>query len=51
MKEFNKINTIISRVFVDMLHKICDINTIKNNGMKVFHLRPNNKVIYILIVY
>jgi len=49
MKEFNKINMIISRVFVDMLHKICNINTIKNNSMMVFHLRPNNKVIDILI--
>jgi nitrite reductase/ring-hydroxylating ferredoxin subunit len=49
MKEFNKINTVISKVFGDMLHKICDINTIKNNSMKVFQLKPNNKVIDILI--
>ncbi len=32
-----------------MLHKICDINTIKNNGMKVFHLRLDSKIIDILI--
>ena len=49
MKKFNKINKILSKVFGDMLHKICDINTLKNNGMKVFRLRPNNKAIYILI--
>ena len=32
-----------------MLHKICDINAIKNNSMKVFHLRLDSKVIDILI--
>jgi nitrite reductase/ring-hydroxylating ferredoxin subunit len=34
-----------------MLHKICDINTIKNNSMQVFHLRPDRKVIDILIFH
>jgi nitrite reductase/ring-hydroxylating ferredoxin subunit len=33
----------------DMLHKICGINMIKDNSMKVFHLRPDSKVINILI--
>ena len=33
-----------------MLHKICDSTTIKNNSMKVFHLRTDRKVIDILIV-
>ncbi|MDW3631593.1 MAG: Rieske 2Fe-2S domain-containing protein [Nitrososphaeraceae archaeon] len=33
-----------------MLHKICNSTTIRNNSMKVFHLRPDRKVIDILIV-
>ena len=48
--KYYKINKILSRIIGDMLHKICDINTIKNNSMQVFHLRPDRKVIDILIV-
>ena len=47
--KYYKLNKILSRLIGDMLHKICNINTIKNNSMMVFHLRPNNKVIDILI--
>ena len=46
---YDKINKILYRVIEDMLYKICDINTIKNNSMKVFHLRPTSKVIDILV--
>ena len=47
--KYDKINKILSRIIGDMLHKICDVNTIKNNSMKVFHLRLDSKVIDILI--
>jgi nitrite reductase/ring-hydroxylating ferredoxin subunit len=32
-----------------MLHKICHTNMIKNNSMEVIHLRPDNKIMDILI--
>lgn len=47
--KYDKINKILSRIIGDMLHKICDVNTIKNNSMKVFHLGLDSKVIDILI--
>ena len=48
--KYYKLNKILSRLIGDMLHKICDSTTIKNNSMKVFHLRPDSEVIDILIV-
>ena len=33
-----------------MLFKLCDINTVKNNTMDVFRIRPDSKVIDILLV-
>ena len=33
-----------------MLFKLCDINTVKNNTMEVFRIRPDSKVIDILLV-
>ncbi|MGZ8855673.1 MAG: Rieske (2Fe-2S) protein [Nitrososphaeraceae archaeon] len=47
--KYDKINKILSRIIGDMLHKICDVNKIINNSMKVFHLRLDSKVIDILI--
>ena len=48
--KYYKINKIQSRVIGDMLFKLCEINTVKNNTMEVFRIRPDSKVIDILLV-